>query len=202
MSGIPKRMTGAGRELLTIAAVAIVVMLSGAGESRGAGEPELWQALRSGGHVAMIRHAIAPGTGDPDNFTVGDCATQRNLSAEGRAQAERIGRRFRDNGIAAARVLSSQWCRCLETAELLQLGTVTELTALNSLHGRPRNREPQTKALKEWLMRQDAGEVHVLVSHQTNISALTGFFPGSGEIVIIRVASDGGVSVAGSIKTN
>ena len=72
-----------------------------------AAEEALWRALASKGHVALLRHAIAPGTGDPPDFAVGDCSTQRNLSQEGRAQAERIGDRFRDNGIEAARVVSS-----------------------------------------------------------------------------------------------
>jgi broad specificity phosphatase PhoE len=84
--------------------------------SATADDATLWRALASKGHFALLRHAIAPGTGDPPGFTLGDCDTQRNLSAEGRAQAERIGARLRENGIAAARVLSSQWCRCLDTA--------------------------------------------------------------------------------------
>ena len=114
-------------------------------------EAVLWRALASKGHVALLRHAIAPGTGDPPDFAVGDCSTQRNLSQEGRAQAERIGDRFRDNGVEAARVVSSQWCRCLDTAELLGLGAVEELPLLNSFYQRTERRKPQTEALNEWL---------------------------------------------------
>ncbi|MCK6409580.1 MAG: histidine phosphatase family protein, partial [Thauera sp.] len=79
-------------------------------------EEALWKALREGGHVALMRHAVAPGVGDPPGFRLDDCATQRNLSAAGRRQAQAIGERFRANGIATAAVFSSQWCRCLDTA--------------------------------------------------------------------------------------
>ena len=122
-------------------------------------EAALWKALASKGHVALLRHAIAPGTGDPPDFAVGDCSTQRNLSQEGRAQAERIGDRFRDNGIEAARVVSSQWCRCLDTAELLGLGAVEELPPLNSFYQRTERRKPQTEALNAWLAANCWGSV-------------------------------------------
>jgi len=76
------------------------------------------------GYVAVMRHAIAPGTGDPSNFRLGDCQTQRNLSETGRQQARRLGQLLRDRQVPVTRVLSSQWCRCLETAKLLDLGQV------------------------------------------------------------------------------
>jgi len=166
-----------------------------------AAEPALWQALRDGGHVALLRHALAPGTGDPADFVVDDCSSQRNLSAEGRAQARRIGARFRANGIAAARVLSSQWCRCLETAELLQLGDIEELLPLNSFFRRYERRDAQTDALRDWLAGQDLTTVHVLVTHQVNITALTGVYPASGELVVVRRGDDGQLSVLGTIET-
>jgi len=167
-----------------------------------ADETALWAALRSGGHVALLRHALAPGTGDPADFKLSDCRTQRNLSEEGRAQARRIGDLFRANGIERARVLTSQWCRCRETAELLQLGPVTELPALNSFFQNRENREPQTRALRAWLQRQDLATVQVLVTHQVNISALTGVYPSSGELVILQAVADGDVSVLGTIATD
>ena len=167
-----------------------------------ANEPALWKALQTEGHVALLRHAIAPGTGDPEAFTIGDCSTQRNLSEEGRAQAARIGDRFRTNGIETARVFSSQWCRCRETAELLELGPVNELPALNSFYQRPENRKPQTEVLREWLQKQDLSSVHVLVTHQVNITALTGVFPSSGELVIVRAPGNGDITVIGTIETD
>ena len=165
-------------------------------------EKALWDAVRSGGHVVLIRHAIAPGTGDPPEFTLGDCDTQRNLSEEGRNQAVRIGDQFRTNGIGSASVYSSQWCRCLETAKLLELGPVNELPVLNSFFLRYELRDPQTRILEEWLAGQDPGRPLVLVTHQVNISALTGVFASSGEMVVIRRNGTGKLSVVGTIQTD
>ena len=167
-----------------------------------AGEAAAWQGLRSGGHVALIRHALAPGTGDPAAFALDDCSTQRNLSDSGRGQAARIGARFRQESIESARVLSSQWCRCLETAELLGLGPVEGLPILNSFYERRENQTPQTRALEDWIAEQDLGQPVVLVTHQVNITALTGVFPTSGEMVVIRRTEDGGTVVVGSIETD
>ncbi len=166
-----------------------------------ADDTEVWAALRAPGHVALLRHAIAPGTGDPPEFVLGDCRTQRNLSAEGREQATRIGAAFRANGIAAARVVSSQWCRCLETAELLRLGPVEALPILNSFFDRPANRDAQTGALRRWLAGQALDGPLVLVTHQVNITALTGVYPRSGELVVIRRTGDGAIAVVGSLET-
>ncbi len=91
-----------------------------------------WSVLRGTGKVVLMRHAIAPGTGDPNEFRLDDCSTQRNLSAEGREQARQAGEQFRKRKIPIKQVLSSQWCRCLETAKLLNLGEVKPEPALNS----------------------------------------------------------------------
>lgn len=165
------------------------------------GEGALWQAIGRGEAVAMIRHALAPGTGDPTRFRIDDCSTQRNLSERGRAQAQAIGARFRANGIDRALVRSSQWCRCLETAELLDLGPVEPMPALNSFFGRRDEGPDQTAALRRYLSAREEKRPLVLVTHQVNITALTGVFPASGEIVVIRPAGDGGVEVAGTIET-
>ena len=165
-------------------------------------EQAAWNGLRAGGHVALIRHALAPGTGDPANFTLGDCGTQRNLSDEGRAQAARIGARFRKEDIASARVFSSQWCRCLETAELLGLGAVEALPILNSFYEQRENEDRQTQALQAWLAEQTLDRPTVLVTHQVNITALTGVFPSSGEMVVVRRSEDGGITVVGTIETD
>jgi phosphohistidine phosphatase SixA len=165
-------------------------------------EAALWRALTSKGHVALLRHALAPGTGDPPDFAVGDCSTQRNLSQEGREQAKRIGARFRDNGLETARVVSSQWCRCLDTAELLGLGAVEELPLLNSFFQRAQRRKPQTEALNDWLADQDIRRPLVLVTHQVNISALTGVYVASGELVVVRIAENGKIDVLGAIETD
>lgn len=160
---------------------------------------QLWAALASGRAFAIMRHALAPGTGDPAGFDVNVCSTQRNLSGEGRAQARRTGDRFRSNGIDAASVYSSAWCRCTETAELLKLGPVRVLPSLNSFFQQRSQRQPQTGELKAWLQAQPLDKPLVLVTHQVNITALTGVFPSSGEIVVMRRQTDGSFVPLGSL---
>jgi phosphohistidine phosphatase SixA len=154
----------------------------------GRADEALWAALADGGHVALMRHAEAPGTGDPENFRLEDCSTQRKLDEAGREQARRTGEAFRDHGVAIGRVLSSRWCRCLETAELLGLGEVVAFAPLDSFFG-DRGRGPdQTAAVRALLADADAeGPSLVMVTHQVNITALTGIFPRSGEIVVLRL---------------
>jgi len=181
-------------------AVSVLVVCLGATPSLSAEKTDLWTALRSGNHLALIRHADAPGTGDPPNFTLGDCSTQRNLSEEGRDQAKRIGVRFRDNGIAAARVLSSQWCRCLDTAEALELGPVEEFPLLNSFFRGMAVGRDQTRELKSWLGEQAGEPPIVLVTHQVNITELTGVYPAPGDIVVVRIEQGGAHSVVGTLR--
>jgi phosphohistidine phosphatase SixA len=155
----------------------------------------LWQRLQQPGemlYVVLLRHALAPGTGDPADFQLGDCSTQRNLSAEGRAQAAAIGQAFRDRGVAVQQVLSSQWCRCLETAELMKLGDVAPEPALNSFFRDRSTAEEQTLAVKQSLLtRAERPGVIVMVTHQVNITGLTGVVPRSGEAVVLQVAETG-----------
>lgn len=167
-----------------------------------ADDAALLRSVAAEGHIVIMRHALAPGTGDPDDFVLRDCSTQRNLSEEGRAQAERIGARLRSAGLEAARVLSSQWCRCLDTAQLLSLGPLEELEPLNSFF-RERERQPAaTQALKDWLAAQPSGEPLVLVTHQVNVTALTGIFPQSGEMIILERSKAGnGLSIVGRVRT-
>jgi len=180
----------------------IVVLVQALASQAEASEEALWQALRQEGHAALLRHAIAPGTGDPVNFSLDDCLTQRNLSEEGRHQAARIGARFMDNGIDRADLYSSQWCRCLDTANLLDLGSVQELPILNSFFERHERRAEQTQALRTWLSEATLKIATVLVTHQVNISALTGVYPSSGELVVIRMTEEGDVLVVGTIETD
>lgn len=144
--------------------------------------------LAKPGRVLMLRHAVAPGFGDPPEFKIGDCATQRNLDAVGRKQARLLGARLRAAGIGAARVYSSQWCRCLETARLLGIGKVTPLPALNSFFGRTEERAPQLAAVGELLagLPQDGPPV-VLVTHQVVISGITDRGVGSGGGYVLRL---------------
>jgi len=160
---------------------------------------EVAAKLAEPGHIAIMRHALAPGGGDPANFTLGDCSTQRNLSEAGRRQARRTGDFLRSVGVEQARVFSSQWCRCLDTAELLDLGPVEELPALNSFF-EARSRGPeQTQALREKIAGMDLSQPVVMVTHQVNITSLTSVFPSSGEIVVLRRGEDGDLAVLGTV---
>ncbi len=168
---------------------------------RAQGSEELWRALASGGHVALMRHAEAPGVGDPPGFRLDDCATQRNLNEAGRRFSRQLGEEFRRRGVARARVLSSRWCRCLETARLLDLGPVEPGgLALDSFFETPENRARSTEALRRLVadLPRDGG-VSVLVTHQVNVTALTGVSPPSGGIVVLRLLPDGGYAVAGRL---
>ena len=146
-----------------------------------------------------MRHAIAPGTGDPADFRIGDCGTQRNLDERGRTQARAVGAAIRAAGVEIDRVLTSQWCRSRETAELVGLGHVEEMPALNSFFEDRSTRDEQTRALREFLAGLPDGERVMLVTHQVNITALTGRGVSSGEVFVLDVAPDGSVEVLDEI---
>lgn len=157
--------------------------------------------LAKPGRVLMLRHANAPGTGDPPHFRVGDCSTQRNLDAAGRAQAAALGERLARAGVARARVYSSQWCRCLETARLLKLGPVMALPALNSFHGRPQDRDANLAALRAFLAGLPVdGPPVVLVTHQVTISAFTGEGIASGGGTVFELDGSGAPRVLGGLE--
>jgi len=159
------------------------------------------EQLKAGGHILMIRHAMAPGSGDPENFQIGDCSTQRNLDDRGRAQARAIGEWLRTNGIKKVRIYSSQWCRCLETASLIDLGPIAELPALNSFYDRPQDREPNLKALRMFLAEQTAAtDLIILVTHFVTISEISGEAVSSGEGVVLRIKARGSYEVAGRLN--
>jgi broad specificity phosphatase PhoE len=172
------------REVL--AAVAAAAAMPAAGVRADDASAAAWQALAAGGTFAIMRHAIAPGTGDPPGFRLDDCATQRNLSAAGREQARRLGAAFRANGVRVDAVYASQWCRCLETARLLDLGPVTPLPLLNSFFADPGRGDEQTARLREWLVSAVPAAAVMLVTHQVVITALIDGFPASGEIAVVR----------------
>jgi phosphohistidine phosphatase SixA len=158
--------------------------------------------MKAGGHILMIRHALAPGTGDPADFQIGDCSTQRNLDDRGREQARTIGEWLRAHDITSTRVYSSQWCRCLETAELLEMGVVEELPALNSFFQRPQDREPNLKALREFIAEQPPdGELIILVTHFVTISAIADEGVSSGEGVLLKLNDEAPYEVVGRVET-
>ena len=161
-----------------------------------ADQGDLIKQIKSGGHVLMIRHAYAPGTGDPAHFKIGDCSTQRNLDDRGRSQARTIGDWLRSKGIKNAKVYSSQWCRCLETAALLNFGSVSELSALNSFYELPQNREPNIKALRSFIANLDeTGDLIILVTHFVTILEIAGEGVSSGEGVVLKLRGGGAYDV-------
>ena len=164
-------------------------------------ERRLLEDFKTGNHIALMRHALAPGTGDPENFMLGDCTTQRNLSQAGRDQAKRIGDRFKQAGITVADVYTSEWCRCLETAELLGLGTPVPLPPLNSFFRNYDREGPQTEALHTWLSAQQLEKPLILVTHQVNITAFSAVYPAAGLDRLIPTHADNKFEVAGSIRT-
>jgi phosphohistidine phosphatase SixA len=141
--------------------------------------------------VVLMRHALAPGGGDPPQFKLGDCATQRNLSQAGREQAQRIGREFADRGVEVGAVWSSQWCRTRETADLAFPGKRQDSPAFNSFFGRPEAQSEQTRAALAQLQSWRGPGVLVVITHQVNITALTGVVPESGSGVVVQPHAGG-----------
>jgi phosphohistidine phosphatase SixA len=157
-----------------------------------------WAALRQGG-IVLFRHANAPGNGDPAGMRIGDCATQRNLDDQGRTQARRIGEAFRSRCVAVGRVLTSQWCRARETAELAFPGRQMDAPAFNSFFDDRGKGPRQTKAARPLLSDWRGPGALVISTHQVNITALTGVVTASGEGIVIRMVG-GDVQVIGRIS--
>lgn len=175
---------------------ALLVGVFSISPDRVAGQQEAgWDLLQQGGFVVLIRHAKAPGFGDPPNFRIGDCATQRNLSEEGRRQARSLGESFRRRNIPIEKVYSSQWCRCKDTAELA-FGEFQEHPALNSFFEQPELKTAQTETLIAFLQSQRPHRGNlILVTHQVNITALTEIVPAQGEMTIARLGKEGQIKV-------
>lgn len=162
----------------------------------------IWDKLQGAnpkGYVLLMRHALAPGVGDPSNFKLGDCSTQRNLSAEGREDAREIGEWLKRRDIPVLRVESSRWCRARETAESLNIGKVRANRNLDSLFeeadpiGDPRTAKIRKRIINH---RQSRGLL-IMVGHFVNISALTGVGVESGEGVLVRANAKGELKVMG-----
>ena len=160
---------------------------------------KLINQLEEGGKLIFIRHAYAPGSGDPDNFNLNDCSTQRNLSKEGQRQAEYIGEFFRKNEVKIDKVLSSEWCRCKETAKIAFKNFSTN-SFLNSFYSSKfaKNKDKQVKALKEYIKKFKSDKNLVLVTHYVLISEILNYGPSSGEIVV----SNKNLNIIGSLEIN
>jgi phosphohistidine phosphatase SixA len=150
---------------------------------------DAWAALVKGGHVALIRHGNAPPGhgGDPPGFRLDDCRTQRNLDEQGRREARALGEAFRKYAVRVDRVLSSPWCRCLETARLMAVGPVETSWAL--VPDVAPNASVRLSELKEIVAAWRGPGTLVLVTHALTVRALLGFLPNQGETVVLRPGS-------------
>ncbi len=157
----------------------------------------LMNQLEDGGKLIFIRHAYAPGSGDPNSFNLNDCSTQRNLNKEGRNQAKYIGEFFKKNKIKIDKVLSSEWCRCKETAEIAFKDFSTN-SFLNSFYSSKfaKNKEKQIKMLNNYVKKFLSDKNLILVTHYVLISEVLNYAPSSGEIVV----SDKNFNMIGSIE--
>lgn len=182
------------RTVLAWGAVLPLIPLAMPAQADPAADAAIAARLREGGVVLAFRHALAPGTFDPPGFRLEDCSTQRNLSEDGRAQARRIGAWFRERQLAPARVRSSPWCRCIDTAELA-FGRAERWAALGSPRGATEatNRE-SLDALRRALAdaARGSGRFEVWVTHMFVLADLAGENTASGEALLLAPAPAGG----------
>ncbi|GAB2575250.1 histidine phosphatase family protein [Ramlibacter solisilvae] len=162
---------------------------------------EAWGELARPGAIVLLRHATAPGTGDPPGFRLEDCSTQRNLDESGRAEARKLGEQFRSRKIQVGAVLTSQWCRTRETARLaFGAQQPRDEPAFNSQFGRPQGeRDAQTAQALQVLKRWKGPGTLVVVTHGANIQAMTQMPAASGEGVVLRPDGQGELKVLGTI---
>ena len=175
------------------AAVALALLLPlGALAPAAEASEALWSLLKGGGQAVLIRHAITtPGVGDPPGMRLDDCATQRNLTDEGRRDAGRLGEAFRQRAIPVDRVLSSRYCRCMDTARFaFGEGLAEPVEALDPLSGDEAAKEKQKEEIRKLVREFDGSGNLVLVTHQENIREVAGVSPREGEAVIVRPEGD------------
>lgn len=168
----------------------VVLAAAAALAASGAASGAAGQPTPRDGQVVLMRHAAAPGTGDPPGFRLEDCATQRNLSDAGRDQARRIGAAVRQSGTAVREILSSRWCRALETARL-GFGEPSPWPPLDSFFADRASRDAQTAPVRARISAWRGPGLLVMVTHQVNVTALTGVYPADGEILLLTPRPDG-----------
>jgi len=179
--------------------ILIIIFISITTSIKADSNKNLINQLEEGGKLIFIRHAYAPGSGDPDNFNLNDCSTQRNLSNEGRRQAKYIGEFFLKNKIKIDKVLSSEWCRCKETAKIAFKNFSTK-SFLNSFYSSKyaKNKDKQVKELNNYINKLKIDKNLILITHYVLISEVLNYGPSSGEIVV----SDKNFNIIGTIEIN
>ena len=177
----------------------IIIFISLTTSIKADSNHNLIKQLEDGGKLIFIRHAYAPGNGDPNNFNLNDCSTQRNLNSIGRKQAEEIGKFFRVNKIKIHKVLSSEWCRCKETADIA-FNDFSTNNFLNSFYSSKyaKNKDKQIRALNDYVKMFKSKKNLIFVTHYVLISEVLNFGSSSGEIVV----SDKNYNIIGTIKIN
>jgi phosphohistidine phosphatase SixA len=168
--------------------------------SFAASETDALKAARAGGVALLIRHmTTVPGVGDPPGYKLSDCSTQRNLSDVGREEARRLGPKLQTQGIRVGEVYASTWCRAIDSAQLA-FGRHTVWPALNSFFDDPGTEPKQSAEVRKRLAKLKTGDaVPVLMTHQVNISALTGVVPAMGGIVVVKPDGRGGLKLIGEL---
>ena len=177
----------------------IIIFISFTTPIKADSNKNLIDQLQEGEKLIFIRHAYAPGNGDPGNFNLNDCSTQRNLNEDGRKQAKAIGEFFRNNKIKIDKVLSSEWCRCKETADIAFKDFTTN-SFLNSFYSSKyeKNKDKQVKALNDYIKKFKSNKNLILVTHYVMISEVLNYSPSSGEIVV----SDKNFNIIGTLEIN
>ena len=180
--------------------ILVLILLAALMSPAWADEAAAWAALRSGrAVVALMRHADAPGAGDPPGWRLDDCSTQRNLSTQGRADARAVGDRFRAEGIRVAKVLSSPWCRCIDTAKLMNLGPVQIAPTFSNAFMLSEQRAALTDGARSLIAAWRGPGTLLVVTHGSNIQALIGRNPAAGETVVVTMRADGNLHELGSL---
>jgi phosphohistidine phosphatase SixA len=174
--------------MLRILILAAALLAAHAASATEAG----WALLRNGGQIVLLRHAAAPGVGDPANFDIEKCNTQRNLSDAGRQQARKIGALFAARAAPVERILASRYCRTLETARLaFGANKVESFEALDSFFQDAASKDPRTAIALDEIRKWNGSGNMVMVTHQVNITALTGQSSREGEALVVRPEGDG-----------
>ena len=178
--------------------IIIIIFLTLTIEINADTEKEIINNLQKGGNLIFIRHAYAPGNGDPENFDINNCETQRNLSQSGRLQSKKIGNFFLENDIPIKLVISSEWCRCKDTAKFA-FNHFETFDALNSFYSAKfaKNEKRQIEDLKKYIKNWKSNKNLILVTHYVVISSMLNIAVSSGEIVV----SDKNYEIIGSIET-
>jgi len=171
-----------------IQSVLFIALVLAGGTVDAADDTAAWAALRGDGHVALIRHASAPGpAGDPADYKLDDCTTQRNLSEQGRAEARALGDRFRTQQVKVGKIVSSQWCRCRQTAELMNIGPIEDAPTFNNAFVLNTRRDELTASARALIGAWRGPGTLVVVTHGENIQFLLGLRPREGEVIVVTL---------------